>query len=100
MAGALCAGAGLATERETPSLSELDLSVDVDRLEPQVTIKEFDNRQVKEYEVNGNVYMIEVTPKHGRPYYITDPDGDGVMEWRRSSVGMDVQPPRWALFRW
>jgi hypothetical protein len=97
-ASLLLVGATFATG--TPPGRDLDLSVDVDRLEPAVEIKQYENRTVEEYAVNGNVYMIKVTPKYGRPYYISDPEGDGDMEWRRNSAGLDVKPPQWALFTW
>ncbi|MEJ2575386.1 MAG: DUF2782 domain-containing protein [Gammaproteobacteria bacterium] len=93
-------GAALATEQPLPTVTDLDLSVDMNRLEPAIEIKEHENRTVEEYAVNGNVYMLRVTPKYGRPYYLADPDGDGEMEWRRNSAGLDVQPPQWALFKW
>ncbi len=80
------------------SLEDLDLSVPGS--EPDITITEHQNRTMQEYRINNNVYMIKVTPRIGVPYYLVDPDGTGNMEWRRNSLGMDVNPPRWALFSW
>jgi hypothetical protein len=80
-------------------LAALDLSP-VDDMEPKVTIEEHHNRTVEEYRVNNNLYMVKITPKAGKPYYLVDPDGSGTMEWRRNSLGMDVQAPRWTLLRW
>ena len=67
---------------------------------PSIVIQKYDNRTVEEYSINGNTYMQKITPRHGRPYYLTDPDGDGDLQWSRSAIGMDEQPPQWSLFSW
>jgi hypothetical protein len=46
-------------------------------LEPQVTIRARGEDKVEEYRMNGKLYMIKVTPRHGTPYYLVDPKGDG-----------------------
>jgi len=71
-----------------------------DDLEPSVRIEQHDNRTIEEFSINDNVYMIKVTPKYGPPYTLVDPDGTGEMEWRRDTLGMEVNPPRWTLFSW
>ena len=71
-----------------------------DGLEPEINIQQFDNREVQEYSVNDRVYMIKITPAVGSPYYLVDPDGTGEMEYKRDTVGLEVNPPRWTLFRW
>jgi hypothetical protein len=48
-------------------------------LEPQVTIKKQGADRVEEYRIKGRLYMIKVTPPHGRPYFLIDPRGDGQM---------------------
>ena len=68
--------------------------------EPEINIQQFDNREVQEYSVNDQVYMIKITPKVGSPYYLVDPDGTGEMEYKRDTLGLEVNPPRWTLFRW
>jgi len=79
---------------------DLDLSIDIDSLEPRVTIREQQNRVEETYQVNNNVYMIKITPSSGAPYYLVDPDGDGRMEMRYRSGGMDRNVPQWSLFSW
>jgi len=69
-------------------------------LEPKVTIIQSDQDTFQEYRVNGKLYMIEVVPKHGRPYYLVDADGDGSLESRRSELDPDFLIPQWTLFRW
>jgi hypothetical protein len=67
---------------------------------PAVTVKEHDNRRVEEYRNNDNLYMVKVTPSHGKPYYLIDDDGSGDMEMRRNAAGMDNRVPQWTLFSW
>jgi hypothetical protein len=69
-------------------------------LEPEINIQQFDNRAVEEYRFNNHVYMVKITPSVGSPYYLVDPDGTGEMEYKRDSIGLDVNPPQWVLFRW
>jgi len=73
---------------------------DPDALEPSVTIQEHDNRTVEEYRYNNNLYMIKVKPKNAPEYTVVDVDGRGEMEWRRDTLGMEVNPPRWTLLKW
>ncbi len=42
--------------------------------------------------------MIKVTPKHGVPYYLVDPKGDGKFV-RRGQINPAVQPPMWVIHR-
>ncbi|GAB2793613.1 DUF2782 domain-containing protein [Halomonas shantousis] len=65
---------------------------------PDVTIRQEDNRTVKEYRVNGRLYAIEIVPSVGPSYYLIDDDGDGNFE--RSNDANDVVPPSWVLIRW
>ena len=50
--------------------------------EPQVTIRKNGKETVEEYSVNGQVYMMKVTPEHGVPYYLHKDDQEG--GWVRS----------------
>ncbi|MCK9284830.1 MAG: DUF2782 domain-containing protein [Rhodocyclaceae bacterium] len=75
----------------------LSVASDAD-LEPQVTITKRGEDKVEEYRVNGKLYMLKVTPPHGVPYYLVDDKGDGVMT-RRDTIGADVKPPMWVIYR-
>lgn len=68
-------------------------------LEPEVTIIRKDDATITEYRINGNLYKVKVVPFVGRPYYLIDRDGDGVMEGR-SSIYDDIIVPQWVLFSW
>ena len=69
--------------------------------EPQVTIIQREDAIIREYRLNGHLYAIKITPRRGKPYYLIDSDGDGLMESR--FVDLDSQKllvPQWVLFRW
>jgi hypothetical protein len=84
-----------------PALAELDLEYrDSDNLEPQVQLKEYQNRSVEEYRINGNLYMIRIKPRFGPAYYLVDDTGTGELDLRRDSGGRDIIVPRWTLLTW
>ena len=72
-----------------------------EQLEPTVTIRETESRLIEEYQINGRVYMIKVTPKKGIPYYYIDTDGDGQLELDIGQQALaPVQPVHWKLLEW
>jgi hypothetical protein len=68
-------------------------------LEPQVTITRHGKAEIEEYRVNGQLYMIKITPSKGLPYYLVDSDGDGSLETRRNSLN-DPEVVKWRIFTW
>lgn len=66
-------------------------------LEPQVTIIKRGADTVEEYRVGGKLYMIKVTPPHGRPYFMIDERGDGRMT-RQESFDSGVRVPMWVIW--
>ncbi len=74
-----------------PSLAAND-AVD----EPQVTITKQTEQTVEEYRVGGKLYMIKITPKVGKPYYLVDDRGDGKFS-RQESLDSGLRPPRWTI---
>ena len=82
------------------SAKDLDLRVVDSDLQPQVTVRNYDNRRVEEYSVNNNLYMVKITPKSGKPYYLVDDDGSGEMEMRGNAGGRDIRVPQWSLSKW
>lgn len=73
---------------------------DQEGIEPEVTIIRQQDRTIEEYRVNGQLYMIRVTPSRGRPYYLVDADGDGNLETRRNELDPRMLVPSWVIFRW
>ena len=69
-------------------------------MEPEVVITPRDQGRVKEYRANGQLYMIEVIPTKGAPYYLIDNDGDGLLESRQNQLGSNFMIPRWSVLRW
>ena len=65
--------------------------------EPDVTIRQEGERTVEEYRVNGFLYAVKVTPKHGKPYYLVRADGDS--NFIRSDRP-DMLIPAWEIFSW
>lgn len=68
-------------------------------LEPEITIIRKDDETITEYRINSNLYMIKIVPFVGKPYYLIDRDGDGIMEGR-TSIYDDIIVPQWVLFSW
>jgi hypothetical protein len=65
-------------------------------LEPQVTIKKQGGDRIQEYRIKGRLYMIKVTPPHGRPYYLIDARGDGQMR-RYDDLSPNFLVPLWLI---
>lgn len=64
--------------------------------EPQVTILKRGEDVVEEHRINGKLYMVKVTPPHGKPYYLVDQRGDGVMT-RQESLDSGLRVPMWVI---
>ena len=68
-------------------------------LEPQVTILKRGTDIVEEYRIGGRLYMVKVTPPHGRPYFLVDNNGDGKFV-RHDNYDGGTRPPQWVIFTW
>ncbi len=64
---------------------------------PDVTIRQEGDRTVEEYRVNGFLYAVKVTPKHGKPYFLVRADGDS--NFVRADKP-DMLIPAWEIFSW
>lgn len=69
-------------------------------VEPEVSIVHTDKAVVEEYRVNGHLYMIKITPKIGKPYYLIDENGDGQWSGKISNIYNPPRVPQWVLFSW
>lgn len=65
-------------------------------LEPQITIVKRAGETVEEYRVAGKLYMMKVTPAHGRSYYLIDHRGDGNFS-RQESFDSGLRVPQWVI---
>lgn len=60
--------------------------------EPEIVIKQLEDKIVHEYRINGFLYAIKVIPKKGKPYYLVAEDG--------SDNFMRVDEPRFMVPKW
>lgn len=64
--------------------------------EPQITIIKKKGETVEEYRINGQLYMMKVTPEHGVPYYLHKEDQDG--SWVNVGPNPPLSIPKWTIF--
>lgn len=65
-------------------------------LEPEVSIMTRAEGKVEEYRVKGRLFMIKVTPPHGRSYFLLDQRGDGQFR-RYDDLSPNFQVPMWVI---
>jgi hypothetical protein len=65
--------------------------------EPEVVITTKGEERHEEYRIGGRLYMIKVTPRNGRPYYLVDREGRG--DFSRSDLEPAESPPMWVIKR-
>lgn len=98
LVGLSCAAS--AAQPQPPDLQPLPPPPSVDSgeapEEPQITIIQQPETTVEEYRISGRLYMIKITPKVGKPYYLVDDRGDGKFS-RQESLDSGVRPPRWVI---
>jgi len=70
-----------------------------EQIQPQVIIRQEDDRVVHEYSADGQVYMIKVIPNVGPAYYLIDTTGQGNFESDQPHME-PVRPAYWRLFDW
>lgn len=63
--------------------------------EPQITIRKKGKDTIEEYRINGELYMMKVTPEHGVPYYLHRQDQDG--GWVNDGPTKPLAIPKWIL---
>jgi len=51
---------------------------------------------VEEYRIRGRLYMLKITPRVGRPYYLIDPRGDGNFV-HHDMIESGFHPPMWVI---
>lgn len=67
-----------------------------EELEPQITITRRGADKVEEFRMRGRLYMIKVTPRHGKSYYLVDQRGDGSMR-RYDDLSPNFVVPMWMV---
>ena len=66
-------------------------------LEPEVTVRTEGDQTFQEYRLRGKLYMVRVTPKHGKPYILMDQKGDGTFSRQDNPLDSGVRVPQWVL---
>ncbi len=84
---------------EPPPMSQAQSATETpaDQVEPEITITTQGADRREEYRVRGQLYMIKVTPAHGKPYYLIDNEGSG--QFSRSDFAPSVKVPMWVIKR-
>jgi hypothetical protein len=72
-------------------------AMDDPAIEPQITIRKKGSETIEEYRINGEMYMMKVTPAHGVPYYLHKEDSNGA--WVNVGPNAPLSVPKWILFR-
>ncbi len=88
--------------RSAPTLPPADVSSDDSRNlpQPEVKIIHRKNDTIEEYRINGKVRYVKIIPKKGKPYYLVDRDGDGILETRHSDLKGPPNINQWILKQW
>lgn len=66
-------------------------------LEPEVTIVKKGQETIEEYRINGELYMMKVTPANGKPYYMHKDDQNG--GWIHDGPSQPLSIPKWVIFK-
>ena len=72
-------------------------ALDDPAIEPQITIRKKGKETIQEYRINGEMYMMKVTPEHGVPYYLHKEDSNGA--WINDGPNPPLSVPKWIIFR-
>ena len=64
--------------------------------QPDIVIREEDDKTFYEYRVNGVLKEIKVVPNTGTEYYLVPADGEG---WIREETST-LLVPKWVLLEW
>ncbi|WP_018936396.1 DUF2782 domain-containing protein [Thioalkalivibrio sp. ALJ24] len=67
--------------------------------EADIIIMERDGETRREYRVDGDLVIVEVTPAAGPTYYLVDVTGEGDLQ-RRDDLSPGFVPPRWRILEW
>jgi hypothetical protein len=76
-----------------PAATDIDPSIES---RSEVTTRTEGDQTIQEYRVKGKLFMMRVTPKHGRSYVLVDHKGDGQFA-RADSLDFGVRVPQWVL---
>ena len=88
------------SRQDVPIPEKIPAPVGKDSAGPTVSIRSTGNGDlVEEYREGGKVFMVRVTPKHGKPYYLYDDDRNGRLD-RTDADKASVSPVYWTIYEW
>ena len=65
---------------------------------PEVSTRTEGDQTYQEYRHKGKLYMVRVTPRHGRPYVLVDQRGDGQFTRQDNPHDTGLRVPQWVIF--
>ncbi len=65
----------------------------------EVTIIRKKDATIEEVRVNGRLRYAKITPKKGKPYYLYDSNGDGVLDATENDI-KSANVNQWILMKW
>ena len=68
--------------------------------QPEITIRRGAEDIIKEYRVNGRLYMVQIIPDKGIPYFLVDTDGDGNLDAHYNDLDPNLAVPAWVILSW
>ena len=68
--------------------------------QPEVNIIHEKDKTIEEYRVGGKIRYVKITPKHGKPYYLVDRNGDGIPETYYDPLKGPPPINQWLLLKW
>lgn len=80
---------------EVPSPPKVIEGQPIDK--PTINKRKDGENQIEEYSLNGEVYMVKVTPPSGKAYYLHREDRNGA--WVNDGPAQPISVPKWILFR-
>jgi hypothetical protein len=69
-------------------------------MDQDVRIYREDKKTIYEYRINGELYFVKVIPEIGPTYYLTDANGDGVIDKEDQGLDSGMKIHQWKLFSW
>ena len=86
------ASVAIAGDELNPPEINYDYDPSIDQ--PEITIREEKDEYIEEYRMNGNLYMMKVTPKNLPSYFLIKYEANG--DWvREDSYGISL--PMWVI---
>jgi len=64
---------------------------------PEIAIRKKGSKTIQEYRLNGELYMMKITPDHGVSYYLYKEDQQS--DWVNVGPNPPLAVPKWTLFR-